>query len=67
MIAGRFSHVAIEDLPLSFTAVATDCASGEEVWLRSGGLVDAIRAPMATPLMFTPALRPVRSPRSRRS
>ncbi|HUH92100.1 MAG TPA: patatin-like phospholipase family protein [Casimicrobiaceae bacterium] len=46
--------VAIEDLPLAFTAVATDCASGEEVWLRRGNLVDAIRASMATPLIFTP-------------
>jgi predicted acylesterase/phospholipase RssA len=27
---------AIEDLPMSFTAVATDLESGEEVWLREG-------------------------------
>ena len=27
---------AIEDLPVSFTAVATDLASGEEVWLPVG-------------------------------
>ena len=46
--------VAIEDLPIPFTAIATDCASGEEVWLRSGSLVDAIRASMSTPLLFTP-------------
>jgi NTE family protein len=46
--------VSIEDLPLAFTAVATDLASGSEVWLRHGNLVDAIRASMATPLVFTP-------------
>ena len=45
---------AIEDLPLSFTAVAADLESGEEVWLREGRLFDAIRASIATPLVFTP-------------
>ena len=44
----------IVDLPLSYTAVATDIESGEEVWLREGRLFDAIRASMATPLVFTP-------------
>jgi NTE family protein len=45
---------AIEDLPISFTAVATDLRSGEEVWLREGKLFDAIRASIATPLVLTP-------------
>ncbi len=45
---------SIEDLPISFTAVATDLESGEEIWLREGNLFDAIRASMATPLVFTP-------------
>jgi NTE family protein len=45
---------AIEDLPVSFTAVATDLDSGKEVWLREGKLFDAIRASIATPLIFTP-------------
>lgn len=44
----------IEDLPISFTAVATDLDSGQEVWLRKGKLFDAIRASIATPLVFTP-------------
>jgi NTE family protein len=44
----------IEELPISFTAVATDLESGQEVWLRSGKLFDAIRASIATPLVFTP-------------
>lgn len=44
----------IATLPLSFTAVATDFESGEEVWLREGRLFDAIRASIATPLVFTP-------------
>lgn len=45
---------AIEDLSISFTAVATDLTSGEEVWLREGKLFDAIRASIAIPLIFTP-------------
>lgn len=44
----------IRELPVSFTAVATDLDSGKEVWLRDGKLFDAIRASMATPLVFTP-------------
>jgi NTE family protein len=44
----------IEDLPVSYTAVATDLVTGEEVWLRNGSLFDAIRASMSTPLVFTP-------------
>jgi len=44
----------IEELPLSFTAVATDMESGDEVWLRHGDLFDAIRASIATPMVFTP-------------
>jgi len=46
--------VNIEDLPVSFTAVATDLESGEEVWLREGKLFDAIRASIAPPFIFTP-------------
>lgn len=45
---------AIEELPMSFTAVATDLETGEEVWLKEGKLFDAIRASIATPLVFTP-------------
>lgn len=45
---------AIEDLPVAFTAVATDFESGDEIWLREGRLFDAIRGSIATPLVFTP-------------
>jgi NTE family protein len=44
----------IDDLPVSFTAVATDLATGKEVWLREGKLFDAIRASISLPLIFTP-------------
>ena len=47
-------HHLIEDLPLSYTAVATDLDNQKEVWLNKGPLFDAIRASMAIPSIFTP-------------
>jgi NTE family protein len=47
----------IEDLPLSFTAVASDIDNEKEVWINSGSLFDAIRASISMPLFFTPVMR----------
>lgn len=47
----------ISALPLRFAAVATDLASGREVWLRDGKVLDAVRASIALPGLFTPARR----------
>lgn len=44
----------IEDLPIAYTAVATDIGSGREIWIRSDRLFDAIRASISLPLFFTP-------------
>jgi len=44
----------IEDLPVSFTAVATDIKAEKEIWINKGRLFDAIRASMSLPLFFTP-------------
>jgi NTE family protein len=44
----------IEDLPISYTAVATDIDAEKEVWLNEGPLFDAIRASIAIPSIFTP-------------
>jgi len=44
----------IEDLPISFTAVATDIDRRREIWLCQGPLFDAIRASIAVPTVFTP-------------
>ena len=46
--------VVIEDLPVTFTAVATDFFHAKEVWINSGNLFDAIRASISLPLFFTP-------------
>lgn len=47
----------IEQLPVSYTAVATDIDLEREVWLSRGPLFDAIRASIAIPSLFTPVLR----------
>ena len=47
----------IAELPLAFGAVATDLATGQEVWLREGSLHDALRASVAMPGLITPAER----------
>ena len=44
----------IEDLPLAFTAVATDLDREREVWLSRGPLFDAIRASIAIPTVMRP-------------
>ncbi|MDX1795140.1 MAG: patatin-like phospholipase family protein [Hydrogenovibrio sp.] len=44
----------IEELPLAYTAVATDIENQKEVWLQSGKLFNAIRASISLPLFFTP-------------
>lgn len=46
-------HV-IEELPIGFTAVATDLMEQREIWLNRGPLFDAIRASIAIPTVFTP-------------
>jgi NTE family protein len=44
----------IEDLPVRFTAVATNIEQEKEVWLNSGPVFDAVRASISLPLFFTP-------------
>ncbi len=53
-LIGLVGEKSIEDLPISFTAVATDLKGQKEVWIRSGSLFDAMRASFAMPLFFTP-------------
>lgn len=44
----------IEDLPIKFSAVATEMGSGHEIWLSKGQLCDSIRASYALPGIFQP-------------
>jgi NTE family protein len=44
----------IHELPVRFTAVASDIAREREVWINSGSLFEAIRASIALPFLFVP-------------
>lgn len=51
----HFKDKDITRMPKSFGAVATELVTGREVWLRQGSVIDAVRASMALPGLFTPA------------
>ncbi|MEO8778987.1 MAG: patatin-like phospholipase family protein [Rhodanobacter sp.] len=53
-LRGLIGDTLIEELPLTFTAVATDIDRGHEIWLARGSLFDAIRASIAVPTVFRP-------------
>ncbi len=48
--------VQIEDLPIPYTAVATDLGARREVWFTSGPLSVAIRASVGIPALITPIM-----------
>lgn len=45
----------IESYDKRFAAIATDLASGREVWLQTGPILDAVRASIALPGIVSPA------------
>lgn len=51
----HFEDQGIEGLPRPFACVATELGTGREVWLREGPVIDAVRASIALPGLFTPA------------
>ena len=50
----NFSDANIEELAIPFAAVATDIMTGREIWLQDGSLMDAVRASISMPGIFTP-------------
>lgn len=46
----------IEDLPIPFTAVATDLTHRREVWFQRGSVATAMRASIGIPSVFTPVV-----------
>jgi NTE family protein len=55
-IGRGFEDRPIEELKLPFAAVATSIDSGAEVWLRKGSTLNAVRASLAIPGLFTPVV-----------
>jgi NTE family protein len=53
---GFLDDALIEDLPIPYTAVATDITSRREVWFQKGLLRSAIRASIAIPGLITPVV-----------
>ena len=54
LVRAHVNADGIERLPMPFAAVATDIVSGEEVVIRSGDVIEAIRASISVPGIFTP-------------
>ncbi|MCC2596966.1 patatin-like phospholipase RssA [Pusillimonas sp. MFBS29] len=50
----HFTEKDITTLSKTFGAVATELATGREVWLRDGSVIDAVRASAALPGLFKP-------------
>ena len=56
MVREMIGDARIEDLPIAYTAVATDLLSQREVWFQDGPLADAIRASVAIPSLLAPVI-----------
>jgi NTE family protein len=50
-------EINIEELPIPFTAVATDLTNQQEIWFQEGCLHQAMRASAAIPSLFTPVIQ----------
>jgi len=57
MFQGQFVQCQFSELALPFAAVATDLATGKELWLREGNVSDAVRASCTVPGLFPPVWR----------
>jgi NTE family protein len=55
-LRGQVGDPAIESLATPFATVATKLSSGQEVWLREGPLLKAVRASISLPGLFDPVL-----------
>jgi NTE family protein len=55
-LEASLGDVLIEDLQQKFASIATEIATGHEIWMTHGRLVDAIRASYALPGIFSPVL-----------
>lgn len=57
LVRDHVASASIAGLPRPFAAVATDIASGEEVVIRDGDVIEAVRASISVPGIFTPVRR----------
>jgi len=50
----HMGNYLIEELEIDYASIATNLNNGQEVWIKTGQIHDAIRASMALPGLFTP-------------
>ncbi len=55
-IEQMIGDIKIEDLPITYMAVASDIKNHKKIWFKEGKLIDAIRASIAIPTVFTPVI-----------
>jgi len=53
-VRSHVNGINIEELPIPLCAVSTDLATGDEVLIQSGDIIDAVRASISVPGIFTP-------------
>jgi len=56
VLKDMIGDVRIEELPIPYTAVATDLLAHKEVWFQKGVLRDVIRASVAIPSVVSPVM-----------
>jgi len=54
VVRDMLGDIRIENLPIAYTAVATDLLAHKEIWFQEGALDQAIRASVAIPSVVTP-------------
>lgn len=54
VVREMLGDIRVEDLPIAYTAVATDLLAHKEIWFQEGPLDQAIRASVAIPSVVTP-------------
>jgi NTE family protein len=54
LLVNHLADKRLQDLPRRFVCVATELATGHEIWMSRGNMVDAMRASYALPGIFQP-------------
>ena len=53
-VRNHVKEINIEELPLPFSAISTNLATGSEVVIQKGDIIEAVRASISVPGIFTP-------------
>jgi NTE family protein len=56
-LKGLIGDIRFDELKIPLAVIATDISTGEEVVIKEGSVLEAVRASMAMPVLFTPRTR----------